>query len=306
MTILAILQQVADELGLPRPSAVTATDLQTRQLLALANREGQELMKAHDWTNLQAEYVIEIGAPTSTTGNLTEDSAVVTNIPSTTGLSTAFVVAGTGVQTATRIASVDSATQVTLTQTASASGTGVALVFTRDTFDIPDDFDRYIDQTQWDRTFQWQLLGPTSPQFDQWQRSGVVSTGPRRRWRNVGAKPTQFRVFPPPSASSDYPSTLVWEYISNLWVTKVDTTRAATMTANTDEPVFPDGLLLLGLKWRFLQSKGMDYGAFFTEWQDFLDRERARDGGQRVLSLTKRSGSALVRPSVPDGNFPSE
>jgi hypothetical protein len=305
-TFIEILAEVADELGLVRPSAVTATELQTRQLVALANRDGNELMKAVDWTGLQTEYVIEFGAPTELAGDTTAGSRVVTGISDTTGLSTAYAVSGAGIQDATRIASVDSATQVTLTQEVDDAGTAVDLTFTKDTYDIPTDFDRYIDQTHWDRRFNWELVGPQSPQVDQWQRSGIVPFGPRRKWRQVGRRPTAFRIWPPPVASGDYPGTLVWEYISNGWVSKADGTFATKLTADDDEVVFPDGLLQLGIKWRFWQIKGFSFADLQAEWLDWCNREKSRDGGQTTLSLSRKSARSFLITSghIQDGSFP--
>lgn len=306
-TFLEILQTVADELGLVRPTDVTAADTQTRQLVALANRDGNSLMKEVNWKDLETEYVIEFGAPVTLTGDTTEGSRIVTGISSTAGLSTAYAVSGTSVQQATRIASVDSGTQVTLTQEVDANQTGVTLTFTKDTFDIPTDFDRYIDNTHWDRRFQWEMIGPQSPQMDQWQRSGIVPFGPRRKWRQVGRKPTAFRVWPPPVASGEYPGTLVWEYISNQWVNKADGSFAASLTADDDEVVFPDGLLQLGIKWRFWQIKGFQYADLQAEYIDWVNREKARDGGQKIVSLSRKTSRSLLITSgqIQDGNFPA-
>lgn len=56
MSLLTLIQDVADIVGLPRPSAVlSSTDTQTRQLLALANREGVSLSKRSDWQALVVE-----------------------------------------------------------------------------------------------------------------------------------------------------------------------------------------------------------------------------------------------------------
>ena len=56
MALLQMIQDVSDEIGLPRPSAVIAsTDTQTRQLLAAANREGKDLATRHRWSALQVE-----------------------------------------------------------------------------------------------------------------------------------------------------------------------------------------------------------------------------------------------------------
>jgi len=74
------------------------------------------------------------------TANLSSGSAVVTNLASTAALSVGMRVSGTGIPpvsgglpAGTCIVSIDSATQVTLSAPASASGTGVTLTFTSPT-----------------------------------------------------------------------------------------------------------------------------------------------------------------------------
>jgi len=60
-TLLDLIQQAADEIGIPQPSAIIGqVDDQSRQLLSLANREGKEFsVKANSrggWQNLHEEY----------------------------------------------------------------------------------------------------------------------------------------------------------------------------------------------------------------------------------------------------------
>lgn len=50
MTLLSMLQDVADEVGIPRPSAIVGnTSNDVRQLLAIANREGKSLAQRYPW-----------------------------------------------------------------------------------------------------------------------------------------------------------------------------------------------------------------------------------------------------------------
>lgn len=56
MTLLELIQDVADLLGIPRPSTVVgSTDAGVRQLLQLANREGRELSSRYPWQSLVNE-----------------------------------------------------------------------------------------------------------------------------------------------------------------------------------------------------------------------------------------------------------
>ena len=65
----------------------------------------------------------------STTGNITNAAAQITNIPSTTGLSAGSGIEGTGITPGARVISVDSATAVTINPAPTATTVGVALVF---------------------------------------------------------------------------------------------------------------------------------------------------------------------------------
>lgn len=74
MSLLTIIQNVADRVGLVRPTAVIgASDPQTRQLLALANQEGKELARRHDWQVLTKEKTWTAAATQAQTGVLPSD-----------------------------------------------------------------------------------------------------------------------------------------------------------------------------------------------------------------------------------------
>src|SRR5690606_4519906 len=53
-------------------------------------------------------------------------------------------------------------------------------------YPLPDDWKKQIAQTEWDRTNRWPLIGPNNPQDWQSIKSGVVSVGPRIRYRLLG------------------------------------------------------------------------------------------------------------------------
>jgi hypothetical protein len=65
MTLLAIIQNASDRLGLTRPSSVIAsTDQQVLTLLGLAQEEGKDLAKRHTWQALQTEHTFATVAST--------------------------------------------------------------------------------------------------------------------------------------------------------------------------------------------------------------------------------------------------
>lgn len=65
-TLLSIVQDACDEIGINRPTAVvSSTDPQIRTLLGMAQRSGRQLAQAHDWTVLQFLHTITTVASTA-------------------------------------------------------------------------------------------------------------------------------------------------------------------------------------------------------------------------------------------------
>jgi hypothetical protein len=306
--LLQIIQAVTGELGLVQPSQVIgATDLQTVQLYSLANREGDSLRRSHNWTAMQSLFTLSVGDPTITTGDVALGSAVISNIPDTTG-----IVAGLWVATASylpvaaRVLSVDSSTQVTMDMVATGTATGTAVTFSQDTYPGPTGFDRQINRTSWDRTNRWELIGPDSPQTDEWHRSGIVTTSPRRHFRWVSdLAGGNYRLWPPPQ-SVDTPFQIAWEYVSNYWVQSVSGTNKASFTADTDLPVLDSQAIILGTKWRFAQAKSLPSAASLQlEYTDYVNQLIARDGGAPTLRTSKRAAGVLLSAwNVQDANYP--
>lgn len=310
MNLLEIVQTACAELGLDQPETVAgATDLQTKQLMALVNRDGDNLFRAKQdgWVQLQQQHIVNIETPIITTGDIAAGSAIIANIPSTAGIvANQWAVSGNTIPIAARVIEVIDATTVRMDEPASTTEIGTGLTFAKDTYAIPPDFSWFINRTMWDRTNRWELIGPISPQMDQWQRSGVVTTGPRRRWRQVGLPLTNWRLWPPPTATGDYPATLVFEYVSAYWVIADDGTRKPRFTADTDTPLIDEQAFILGVKWRMWQIKGFSYQAFQQEYIDYVAQLIGRNGGAPDLSLSPRPlRTILLGPfNVVDGYFP--
>lgn len=299
------------------PSSVAgATDAQTVQMLALLNAVGADLLTRHEWTALQTQAIITVEAPMVTTGNTFDGGAAVYNVPTfPSGPATSYLVIGNGFPTSTRVVSAGSVvpfsdTTIITDTPATETQTAADIVISRDTYEVPEDFITFVNDTQWDRGNHWKLVGPMSPQMDQWQRSGIVATGPRRRFRQVGRNNEVFRLWPPP-AQNDTPGPLVYEYLSSYWVQSDPalssgvSTPKGSYTADGDISVFDDRLLIEGLKWRFFAAKGFDYTSQLSLWNNQLQVAMARDGGAGILPLNRRRFPFLISPAqVQDGNWP--
>lgn len=308
-TVLQIINAVQQELGLPVSATIVGnSDLTTVQLYAFLNAANEELRDFNDdgWQALQTEFNLIVNVPVTTTGDTALNSAVITNIPDTSALSASYwSVSGANIPQGARILSVDSATQVTLTMEAVGAIVGTSIVFAQDTYAMPSDFKFYQNKTWWDRTNHWELLGPDSPQKDQWHRSGIVATGPRRHFRNIGPKTNTYRLWPPP-AEIVAPIQIAFEYISNNIVYVNGTSALAISFANdADIPVLDDRALILGTKWRLWEQKGLNWTSKRDEYDTYVERLAARDGGSETLNMVKRQNPIFLSPAnVQDGFFP--
>lgn len=307
-TWLQLGQAVVAEMGLGSTPATVAgaSDDQTRQIGALANRCGEMLLRMREWVALQTEWEIATSAPVTLTGNITANSTAVTGLSSTTGLLAGrMAVLGDYMVQGTRLDSVVNATSVTLSQPATATQTGATLVFAQDVYTAPADMLAPINRTFWDRSRRWELIGPMSPQEDEWMRSGIVATGPRRRFRFLGRGVNTFRIWPPPT-TLDSPAVLAFEYTSANWAQDASGTPKARFTADADTCIFADDLMLMGVKWLWLQSKGMEYAALRDDWLRQVEQAAATDGASPTLNMAAGNWPILIGPgNVPDSGFGS-
>ena len=91
MNLLGLVQAATGELGLSQPSAVaTATDDQAKQLLALINKVGNDVISVAEWEGISKENRFSTVSYT-VTGNTTAGSAIVTSTDTTgTGLAISY------------------------------------------------------------------------------------------------------------------------------------------------------------------------------------------------------------------------
>ncbi len=299
--MLQLIRQATTEMGLPVPTAVaSSTNVDIVQQLGLLNAIGYQLQREFEWQQI----TIERRFPTvfyTYTADLIANSATISSLSSTTGLTstpTYFSITGTGLQTDTYLVSVSGASAI-INLPATASGTAASLTFSQTLYALPSDFDRLKDRTDWDKTKHWEMLGPETGQQWQWLKSGFISTGPRIRFRMLGGF---FQIWPP-SGIADY---LGFEYISKNWALSASasiTPDKASLTVDTDTCIFPDRLMVAGLKHMYFQVKGFG-DVFLGEFNRQLDIAKANDGGSPTLSMAPRMSEVLItQQNIPDSGY---
>jgi hypothetical protein len=297
-TMLQLVQQVTAELNLAVPTYVAGnTSQDVQQVLALMNRAGFDLVKEHDWQALELEYRFYTTAITTTCDTINNTYDLL-NVGNVTGLNNNYSVVGTNVPQDTYVESVNGST-VTVSQLASATSVGGTVTFSQTKYDLPPDFETITDNTHWDKTKHWQMLGPEDAQQWQWLKSGYISTGPRIRWRILG---NQFQIWPPYN-TQEY---LGFEYRSKGWARSATGAVKNSFTADTDTTVFDDTVLVLATKLKYFQIKSFDTTALMQDYMRYLSIAKANDKGSATLSFAPYPSKVLIGyANIPDTGYGS-
>jgi hypothetical protein len=175
----------------------------------------------------------------------------------------------------------------TFTGTAAAAQTGA----------LASDFDRFVDESFFNRTQKKPVYGPISSQ--EWQfMQAVVSTTLVESFRVRG---DSVLITPTPNGTDTY----AYEYISNLWCQTSGATGQTAWASDTDTGVLSEELMTLGIIWRFLRQKGMDYAESFRTYELNVANAIIHDGGKRRLNFGRRGLSGIARqPFISEGTWP--
>lgn len=160
---------------------------------------------------------------------------------------------------------------------------------------------RIIAETGWDATNHWYFVGSINDlEWAAW-KNGVIATPIRRIWRTRAD--ASIEVFPEPTTAGD---SLVVSTVVNEWARLTDGTPKTAMALDTDTHVFGDRMFLLGVKWRFLEAKGLPFAAPKAEYDQMLGVRRAAARPSRTLSLDSRRARnrrLIDYRNVPDTGF---
>ena len=298
-TMLELVQQVTSELNLAVPTYVAGnTSQDVQQILALMNRAGYDLVKEHNWQALELEYRFYTNAITTTCDTL-QNSYLLTNIPSTAGLNKNYSIVGTAIPQDTYVEEVLSANSLNTSQLASATSIGQTVTFSQTIYPLPPDYETITDNTHWDKTKHWQMLGPVDAQQWQWLKSGYISTGPRVRWRILGNK---FEIWPPYN-TLEY---LGFEYRSKGWVRSITDAVKHSFTVDTDTSVLDDAIIVLLTKLKYFQIKSFDTTALQQDYTRYLNVAKANDKGSATLSFAPQPSAVLIGwANIPDTGYGS-
>jgi hypothetical protein len=296
--LLQLVQQVTAELNLAVPTYVVGNPSQdVQQILALMNRAGYDLIKEHNWQALELEYRFYTTAITTTCDTIANTYDLL-NVGNTTGLDNTYSIVGTAIPQDTYVQNVVGST-VTTTQLASSTSIGGTVTFSKTKYPLPPDYETVTDNTHWDKTKHWQMLGPVDAQQWQWLKSGYISTGPRVRWRILG---DEFQIWPPYN-TLEY---LGFEYRSKGFVRSAAGDVKNSFTVDSDTTVLDDAVIALLTKLKYFQIKSFDTTALQQDYNRYLSVAKANDKGSATLSFAPQPSAVLIGwANIPDTGYGS-
>lgn len=179
-------------------------------------------------------------------------------------------------------------------------------------YPMPDDWSYFIDQTQWDRTNHWPLLGPKTAQEWQWLKGGLLSSGPRLRYRVVHGN---FELWPVPGITNTptagepgvfVPWVLAMEYVSDAWVKSgtLNDTYYNEVKADTDLVLLDGWVLSAYLKLKYWEAKGLNTQAYTKDFINVWEARMGKNKGAPILTLAPRARTMLIGiNNIPDGSW---
>jgi hypothetical protein len=164
-------------------------------------------------------------------------------------------------------------------------------------YDLPGDFFRFIDQTQWNGAMRFPAVGPVSPQGWMTYMVFPVSANFTLTWQ-IRQGQIWF-LNPPPDPGQEFK----FMYLSRALVRDATDPNRYSNIARVDGDIFQlDGLLvslLTRVKW--LEAKGFDSSAAL---RDFLVAFDSRVGAEKGANILNLAGARGGYPYIGIGNLP--
>lgn len=173
-------------------------------------------------------------------------------------------------------------------------------------YNFPADYDAsFVPETMWNNTTGRPIIIPISPQQFEVQKNYLIGSGIDYMAYVYG---NQFHFSPTPSSTDS----IVYEYKSTNYFRTVTTGAAkAAITADTDYTALNENIIKLGVKFRFLQAKGLiptiGYEQCF-EYKNYnaaVDQAILKDGaGRPILTMSNRLNPWWLAAHTQDSNWP--
>lgn len=159
---------------------------------------------------------------------------------------------------------------------------------------VPDDWDRFIANSFFNRSTRRQLLGPITPQ----QYQAILAQPQLNRvYLAFIERSGEFLITP----QAPDGQTIAYEYISKNWAKSATGVPQDQFLADADTAYISERIITLGVRWRFLSAKGLDYAEAMRTYEREREKLAGRDGGNTEMSIT--GSDSFMLDNIQEGNF---
>lgn len=147
-------------------------------------------------------------------------------------------------------------------------------------YNLPSDFDRLIDNTFWNASQNWAMIGGLTPESWRVLKNSLITQAETVEYYRI--RGNQIIIHRTPSVVENY----VFEYISKNIVKSASDVEQTEFLADTDRTVIDEYLVRLDTTWRWLKNNGRSY----AEEKNIAEKaiaERIKANGSRGTITAK-------------------
>lgn len=147
-------------------------------------------------------------------------------------------------------------------------------------YNLPSDFDRLIDNTFWNASQNWAMIGGLTPESWRVLKNSLITQAETVEYYRI--RGNQIIIHRTPSVVENY----VFEYISKNIVKSASDVEQTEFLADTDTTVIDEYLVRLDTTWRWLKNNGRSY----AEEKNIAEKaiaERIKANGSRGTITAK-------------------
>lgn len=147
-------------------------------------------------------------------------------------------------------------------------------------YDLPSDFDRMVDNTFWNASQNWAMIGGLTPESWRVLKNSLLTQAETVEYFRI--RGNQIIIHRTPSVVESY----VYEYITKNIVKSASNVAQSEFLADTDNTVIDEYLIRLDTTWRWLKNNGRSY----AEEKNMAEKaiaERIKANGSRGTITAK-------------------
>lgn len=167
-------------------------------------------------------------------------------------------------------------------------------------YPLPEDYDRFITDAQWNRTTRLPAIG--SLREYEWQMLKARNLAGTTFTMLFRVEQNQVTFYETPSTAQ----LIVFPYVTRAWVRAADETMRDNLQADDDLVLYDSQLFKAKLELDFRRDKGFDVTLQQQTFDELLETAIGRDSPGRTLSLAQRSTYPYLGViNIPDTGYGS-